>query len=97
MGDGTGSLEILEGLAGEWRRKMFANHTEAEAREKILSLVKEYCGIHHKEKPYQKGDRIPYASRVYDSAEMCGLVDAALDFWLTSGRYTRQFEERFAA
>lgn len=97
MGDGTGSLEILEGLARKRRRKMFENHTEAEAREKILSLVKEYCGIYHTKNPYQKGDRIPYASRVYDSAEMCSLVDSALDFWLTSGRYTRQFEEKFAA
>lgn len=40
------------------------------------------------------GGRIPYASRVYDSAEMVNLVDSALEFWLTSGRYTIEFEKK---
>ena len=75
---------------------MFENQTEAEAREKILLSVKEYCNTYHKKKPYKKGDRIPYASRVYDSAEMCSLVDSALEFWLTEGRYTQAFERKFA-
>lgn len=42
------------------------------------------------------GDRITYASRVYDSEEMCNLVDSALEFWLTTGRYTEEFEREFA-
>ena len=75
---------------------MFENHTEAEARAKILHLVREYCETYHQRKPYQKGDKIPYASRIYDSAEMCNLADAAMEFWLTSGRYTEMFEEKFA-
>ncbi len=69
---------------------------EREARENILNAVKEYCETYHKKPEYKEGDRIPYASRVYDSAEMCNLVDSALEFWLTSGRYTDEFEKRFA-
>ena len=69
---------------------------EREARENILNMVKEYCETYHARPEYKEGDRIPYASRVYDSAEMCNLVDSALEFWLTSGRYTDEFEKRFA-
>ena len=70
--------------------------TEQEMHAKILELVKEYCDTYHKEKPYHEGDRIPYASRVYDHEEMCNLVDSALEFWLTSGRYVKQFEADLA-
>ncbi len=75
---------------------MFENSTEAHAREEIINMVKEYCEKFHKKKAYTEGDRIPYASRVYDSHEMCNLVDSALEFWLTSGRYTEEFEQKFA-
>ena len=75
---------------------MFENKTEAQAREEILKMVDEYCANFHNKKEYKEGDRIPYASRVYDSAEMCNLVDSALEFWLTSGRYTQEFEKKFA-
>lgn len=75
---------------------MFENMNEAEAREYILNQVKDYCKKYHVKKEFHEGDRIPYASRVYDSNEMCNLVDSALEFWLTSGRYTEQFETDFA-
>lgn len=76
---------------------MFENMTEQQARAAILESVKEYCDSYHKQsEEFQEGQRIPYASRVYDSAEMCNLVDSALEFWLTSGRYTEQFEKNFA-
>lgn len=76
---------------------MFEQKTEQQAREEILASVKEYCSkYHNKKKPFEEGDRIPYASRVYDSAEMVNLVDSALEFWLTSGRYTEEFEKKFA-
>ena len=68
---------------------MFENMTEQQAREQILKMVDEYCGkYHNNKKEFTEGDRIPYASRVYDSEEMCNLVDSSLEFWLTSGRYT---------
>ena len=75
---------------------MFENMTEQQAREYILGMVSEYCARYHNIKEYKKGDRIPYASRVYGSEEMCNLVDSALEFWLTAGRYTSQFEKKFA-
>ena len=76
---------------------MFQNKAETEAREEIRALVKEYCDTYHNQKKeFAPGDRISYASRVYDQEEMCSLVDSALEFWLTSGRYTREFEREFA-
>lgn len=75
---------------------MFENMNEEQARTEILEKVKVYCEKYHSKHSYKKGDRIPYASRVYDSEEMCNLVDSALEFWLTSGRYTVQFEKEFA-
>lgn len=67
-----------------------------EKEQQILNLVREYCEEFHKKPEYTEGDRIPYASRVYDSEEMVNLVDSALEFWLTSGRYTDEFEKYFA-
>ena len=70
---------------------------EKNMKNHILELVKEYCETYHnKQKTFVEGDRISYASRVYDSEEMVNLVDSALEFWLTSGRYTAEFEKRFA-
>ena len=69
---------------------------EQDMKKHILELVKEYCETYHnKQKTFAEGDRIPYASRVYDSEEMVNLVDSALEFWLTSGRYTNEFERKF--
>ena len=76
---------------------MFENMNEAQARESILQQVKEYCDkYHNQEKPFEEGDRIPYASRYYGHEEMVNLVDSSLEFWLTSGRYTDKFEKEFA-
>ena len=74
---------------------MFENKNELEAREEILSFVDEYCKKYHAKKEYHEGDRISYASRVYDSAEMKNLVNSALEFWLTAGHYTDEFEKKF--
>ena len=68
-----------------------------EDKKQILELVKTYCNHYHKEsEEYNEGDRIAYAGRVYDEEEMVNLVDSALDFWLTSGRYCNQFEKDFS-
>ena len=76
---------------------MFENKTEKEAREEILKMVDEYCTKYHNtKKDFKEGDRISYASRVYDSKEMVNLVDSSLEFWLTSGRYTDEFEKKLA-
>lgn len=75
---------------------MFEGMDEGRAREEILELVKAYCDKYHRPGEYSPGDRIPYAGRVYDRAEMVNLVDSALEFWLTAGRYTARFETEFA-
>lgn len=76
--------------------QLVAGQTEEETRQMILEAVAAYCKAFHGPKEYAPGQRIPYASRVYDEAEMCNLVDSSLDFWLTAGRYTEQFEKEFA-
>ncbi|MBR0411980.1 MAG: lipopolysaccharide biosynthesis protein RfbH [Eubacterium sp.] len=70
--------------------------SQNEAREKIFEQIRDYYNTYMIEKPYNEGDRIPYASRVYDEKELVNLVDSALDFWLTSGRYCAEFEHKFA-
>ena len=76
---------------------MFEDKTEVQARKEILEIVDEYYRkFHCKNENYKEGDRIPYASRVYDQQEMRNLVDSSLEFWLTSGRYTEEFEKGLA-
>lgn len=69
---------------------------EEELRAGIKALVAEYYRTVKKpeqEKPFEPGDRIAYASRVYDEKEMLSLTDAMLDFWLTTGRFSDQMEK----
>lgn len=76
---------------------MFENKTKAEAEKEILEAVRVYCDKYHNiKKEFKEGDRIPYAGRVYDSEEMVNLVDSSLEFWITGGRYTDEFEASLA-
>ena len=69
-------------------------NNEMEAREKIKALVAEYYhDFKEKKEEFRPGERISYASRVFDEKEMCSLTDAMLDFWLTTGRFSEQFEK----
>ena len=66
-------------------------------REEILNLVREYYQENFAtKKEYTEGDRIAYGGRKFDENEMVNLVDSALDFWLTTGRYSEKFEKDFA-
>jgi CDP-4-dehydro-6-deoxyglucose reductase, E1 len=68
-----------------------------ELRSKILNLVQDYFKKQHVSKPFIPGeDYIEYAGRVFDHKEGVSLVNAALDFWLTSGEYTVEFEKKLA-
>ncbi|WP_300657356.1 lipopolysaccharide biosynthesis protein RfbH [uncultured Acetatifactor sp.] len=70
---------------------------EAEARAHIKAMVADYYHeFKEKKEGFKPGDRISYASRVFDEKEMQALADAALDFWLTTGRFSDEFEKRFA-
>lgn len=74
-------------------------NNEVEARDTIKKLVAEYYNEYKKplesKENFKPGDRISYASRVYDEREMQALTDAMLDFWLTTGRFTKEFEKNF--
>jgi CDP-6-deoxy-D-xylo-4-hexulose-3-dehydrase len=66
-----------------------------EIRAEILGLVREYHEAAHQPAPFEPGKtRVHYSGRVYDSAEMVGLIDCALDFWLTLGPCGHRFERR---
>lgn len=70
-------------------------------KKEILTLVKKYyaenLNSRDKNKSFKKGQAISYAGRVYDEKELINLVDASLDFWLTTGRFADEFEKKFAS
>jgi CDP-6-deoxy-D-xylo-4-hexulose-3-dehydrase len=66
-------------------------------REQILDLVKKHFAENFSQKkPFAEGDRISYGGRFFDADEIVNLVDASLDFWLTTGRFSEEFETEFA-
>ncbi|HEF9676140.1 TPA: lipopolysaccharide biosynthesis protein RfbH [Campylobacter coli] len=68
-------------------------------KQDILNKVKEYYKLYHANKQTQfiEGKtKINYAGRIFDEKEMENLVDSSLDFWLTAGKYTEQFEKNLA-
>ena len=74
-----------------------SERTEAELRNEIRSLVREYHAIAFPEKPFLGGiSTVPVSGKVFDADELDLLVDSSLDFWLTTGRYAEQFEKSFA-
>ena len=73
---------------------MFENKTKEQATTEILESVKEYYKRFMVKPEYKEGDRISYASRVFDEKEMVNLIDSSLEFCLTSGRYTDEFEKK---
>ncbi len=73
--------------------------TQAQAkRREILQLVAEYYKEAFPSQPFTPGETaVRYAGRVFDAEELVRAVDASLDFWLTAGRYAKQFETNLAA
>ena len=70
---------------------------ENQLRQEISGLVKDYYHLRFDNKTYISGrSQVRYAGRVFDENELQILVDASLDFWLTSGRFSEQFESEFA-
>jgi CDP-6-deoxy-D-xylo-4-hexulose-3-dehydrase len=87
---GTAELGRLQDLASQ--------ADEAQFRQLILDLVGEYARRHHAPAAFAAGESpVPVSGKVYGAADMQALVDSALDFWLTAGRFNAQFEERLAA
>ena len=70
---------------------------ESQFRALILNLVGQYARQHHASKTFVPGESaVPVSGKVYGASDMQMLVDSALDFWLTTGRFNRAFEERLA-
>jgi len=70
---------------------------EAELRAMILDLTGEYARRFHTPKQFAPGESpVPVAGKVYGENDMRLLVDSALDFWLTTGRFNAAFEDRLA-
>jgi CDP-6-deoxy-D-xylo-4-hexulose-3-dehydrase len=66
-------------------------------REQILRLAEEYYGEQFPTQPFVPGDSsVPVSGRVLNGNDLRSLVDAALDCWLTTGRFAQEFERRFA-
>ena len=71
------------------------NHINDEHKlHSLSSIIDQVLSEHHKQN--KQKTCIPYAGRVYDQEEVCNLLDSALEFWLTSGRYTDEFETKLA-
>ena len=67
-------------------------------RRQILELVATYAAEQWTARPFVRGvTPVPVSGKVFDGADVQSLVDASLDFWLTTGRFAREFERRFAA
>ena len=69
-----------------------------ELRRQILQLVGEYHGLAFPQKrAFTPGEtHVPVSGRVFDATDIQSLVDSSLDFWLTAGRFSDEFERKFA-
>lgn len=87
-------MEIVGGLIRG--ADSMKNRTQ-EIKDQILELTKNYYTEQFASgESYNCGDRVNYAGRVFDEEELCNLVDASLEFWLTAGRYAEEFEKGLA-
>lgn len=68
---------------------------QVQSKDELLSQVCTYYRQQTQQAPVSKKS-LSYAGRIYDEEEIKNLVDSALEFWLTSGRYTVQFEKDLA-
>jgi len=67
-------------------------------RKSILNLVEKFTAQEHARQPFVAGKTyIPVSGKVFDSHELSFLVDSALDFWLTAGRYNNKFEKSLSS
>lgn len=72
---------------------------EESLRQQVITAAIKHYEVKHKRKlakAYQPGERISYAGRVFDEQEITNLIDASLDFWLTTGKYADKFEREFS-
>ena len=74
-----------------------SNSQENALRSQVFEAVKNYYQYKFAPKDFAEGkDYVPVSGKVFDESELINLVDASLDFWLTTGRYAAEFEQCFA-
>ena len=74
-----------------------AERSPEDLRATIMRLVDEYCAVVHGRKAFLPGQsEVPVSGRVFDSSDVRSLVDSALEFWLTTGRFNGQFQTDLA-
>lgn len=70
---------------------------EKAKRATIFEKHKEFYQLFHQKSPFVEGEtQLNYAGKIYDEREMVALADASLDFWLTAGRFCKEFEKKLA-
>lgn len=78
-------------------KKQSLSQQEQELRDKILASVVEFYQFKFANRSFTPGQTyVPVSGKVFDEQELTKLVDSSLDFWLTTGRYAAEFEEKFA-
>ena len=91
-------MDVIDRLAHTDLKAIADQSDEAGLRQMILDLVGEYARRHHAPAEFVPGtSAVPVSGKVYGASDMQALVDSSLDFWLTTGRFNAQFEERLAA
>jgi CDP-4-dehydro-6-deoxyglucose reductase, E1 len=93
------SMDSVGPETGEATAQEISSPSEraAHLRSQILRLVGDYHEAAFAPTEFRPGEtQIHFAGRVFDAHELVNLVDASLDFWLTSGRYAERFEQSFA-
>ncbi|KRE75860.1 hypothetical protein ASL11_00805 [Paenibacillus sp. Soil750] len=87
-------MEIIEQVLGVCDKEII----DKVLRQEIFCKVKNYYDVFHKKNDNfnPNSTQLPYGGRVFDEKEMINLVDSSLDFWLTAGRFNKQFEKEFA-
>ena len=76
---------------------MAAERSTETIRSEIMALIDEYYAVAHRRQPFSRDSSpVPVSGRVYDAHDMMSLVDSALDFWLTTGRFNEAFQTRLA-
>lgn len=88
---GVGGTALLEAIADD----LVATDGPEALRAAIGTMVGRYADLAHAPKPFQPGvSPVPVSGKVYGASDMRMLVDSALDFWLTAGRFNDAFERR---
>lgn len=73
--------------------------TKEQLQQEIIEKVREYYALAHasRQEFIPGASRVNYAGRVFDEREMANATQAVLEFWLTSGKWTKEFENKLAA